>query len=260
MRPWISPDFGTSWQSIPNNTLAGDQLDGNIKSLIFASATALCRHPGGWRLSLRQAGMAWTRTQLDTMGGTSALPLAGVVTDIAVDRADGSGNSIYVTFGGSGDYRHVWHFNGASGTSGRPGGGDPDALLDVQHNAIVVDPMNPTHVYAGADIGIWRSTAARAGRSFLRASRCGRAGSAAAQSRRILRASTHGRGVYERTLDALPKQEWTSMSATHSSIRAASLSISFLPDRPAGPRTSRIGAGPTLKLDTPDVDGDYQFP
>ena len=145
VRPWISPNFGTSWQSIPNNTLAGDQLNGNIKSLIFASATKLYAGTmAGGVYRFDKSGMAWTRTQLDTIGGASALPLAGVVTDIAVDRADGSGNSIYVTFGGSGDYRHVWHFNGAEWhqRSG-PAAGDPNALLDVQHNAIVVDPIEP---------------------------------------------------------------------------------------------------------------------
>ena len=27
VRPWISTNFGTAWQSIPNNTLVGDQLE-----------------------------------------------------------------------------------------------------------------------------------------------------------------------------------------------------------------------------------------
>ena len=41
IRPWISTRFGGGWQSIPNNTLAGDRLDGPIRSLTFASPTRL---------------------------------------------------------------------------------------------------------------------------------------------------------------------------------------------------------------------------
>ena len=41
VRPWISTDFGGSWASIPNGTLAGDSLDGSIRSLAFASPNRL---------------------------------------------------------------------------------------------------------------------------------------------------------------------------------------------------------------------------
>lgn len=264
VRPWISPDFGTSWQSIPNNTLAGDQLDGNIKSLIFASATKLYAGTvAGGVYRFDKPGMAWTRTQLDTMGGASALPLAGVVTDIAVDRADGSGNSIYVTFGGGGDYRHVWHFNGAAWhqRSG-PAAGDPNALLDVQHNAIVVDPMNPTHVYAGADIGIWRSTDGGANWAVFSD---GLPDAAVLDlqlhhPRRILRASTHGRGVYERTLDALPKQGVELYVRDTQLDQGRFATINFLPDPAHQGENVVHWRGPDIKLDTPDVDGNYQFP
>ena len=115
-------------------------------------------------------------------GAGASLELTRPVTAIAVDPADNSGKSIYITFGrlGEGDYRHVWHFNGTrweprsgpeppsitpitpstAGARPHPIAADPVnlRLMDVHTNAIAVDPANPSHLYVGADIGIWRST------------------------------------------------------------------------------------------------------
>ena len=111
IRPWISTTFGGGWQSIPNNTLAGDSLDERIKSLVFASPTRLyARTMSGGVYRFDRAGAAWTRTQIDTIGGANQLPLSGAVTDIAVDPTNDS--RVYITFGGTGDYRHVWFFDG----------------------------------------------------------------------------------------------------------------------------------------------------
>jgi hypothetical protein len=45
IRPWISTTFGGGWQSIPNNTLAGNRLDGPIRSLTFASISPVIDSP-----------------------------------------------------------------------------------------------------------------------------------------------------------------------------------------------------------------------
>jgi hypothetical protein len=203
IRPWISTTFGGGWQSIPNGNLAADSLNDRIRSLAFASATKLYAGTmvgGVYRFD--QAGGTWTRTQIDTVGATR--PLAGPVTDIAVDPADATGNSIYITFGGTGDYRRVWHFDGTQWQprSG-PAAGSLTSLLDVQANAIVVDPAHHNHIYIGADIGIWRSTDGGANWSTFSE---GLPDAAVLdmklhEGRRLLRASTHGRGVFERTID-----------------------------------------------------------
>ncbi|OAN70691.1 hypothetical protein A8B78_04355 [Jannaschia sp. EhC01] len=264
VRPWISTTFGGGWSSIPNGNLAADSLGSAIKSMAFARANRLyvgTMNGGVYRFD--QSGGSWTRTRLDTMGGANNLPLSGVVTAICVDPADATGSSIYITFGGAGDFRHVWHFNGTqwAARSG-PSAGDPDALLDVQHNAVVVDPLNPTDIYVGADIGIWRSTD---GGTTWDVFSDGLPDAAVLDMklhgpRRILRASTHGRGAFERTLDSLPKQ------GVELYIRDTQLdlgrftTVNYLPDPTDQGETVRHWRGPDIKLDTPDTAGSYQFP
>jgi hypothetical protein len=264
IRPWISTTFGGGWQSIPNNTLAGDSLNGSIKSITFASATKLyagTMNGGVYRLD--NTGAGWTRVQIDTLGGANQLPLSGPVTDIAVDSADATGNSVYITLGGFGDYRHVWHFDNTSWEhrSG-PAAGSVDALLDVQHSAIATDPSQPTHVYVGADIGIWRSP--DSGATWEPFSQ-GLPDAAVLDlklhdGRRLLRAGTHGRSAWERRLDT------ATASGVELYVRDTQLdqgrfaTVNFLPDPTAQGSTVRHWFGPDIKLDTPDAMGNYQFP
>jgi hypothetical protein len=212
-RPWISETFGGGWTSIPNGNTS-DRLgtwtssnDPRVKSMAFASYRRLYVGLMNGRIyRYDEAGTGWTRTRIDDDGGLPgdySLP----VTDIAVDHADtnGDSDSIYVTFGGiAEDYRRVWHYDGTSWEQrSGPAANPSQQLLDVQHNAIVVDPTHPAHVYAGADIGVWRST--DSGATWAPFSQ-GLPDAAVFDllihdERRLVRASTHGRGVYERRLD-----------------------------------------------------------
>lgn len=263
-RPWISTTFGGGWQSIPNNTLAGDSLNGLIKSLAFASPTKLYAGTmAGGVYRFDKAGAAWTRTQIDTMGGANQLPLAGPVTDIAIDHGDASGNSVYITLGGFGDYRHVWHFDGASWEQrSGPEAASLDALIDVQHNAIATDPNNPNHIYVGADIGVWRSL--DGGTTWEPFSQ-GLPDASVLDlklhnGRRLLRAGTHGRSAWERRLDT------ATAAGVELYIRDTQLdqgrfaTTNFLPDPTDQGSTVRHWFGPDIKLDTPDAMGNYQFP
>ena len=81
----------------------------------------------------------------------------------------------------------------------------PDAgqnLLNVEHNAILVDPAAPDNVYTGADIGVWHS--ADRGLTWEPLEN-GLPDSPVYDllirpTQRLLRAATHGRGIYELAL------------------------------------------------------------
>lgn len=259
VRPWISVDFGTSWQSIPDNDLDRDTLDGwTILSMAFPSPSKLFAgtfHGGVYRFDL-SAGQ-WTRTPL------APLPLSGPVTSIGVDPGDASGNSIYVTLGGHGDARHVWRFDGATGMW-NPRSGDPlhpnTCLLDVHTSALLADPANPSTLYAGADIGIWKSTnAGGAWTTFAE----GLPEAAVLDlklhpKRRLLWATTYGRGIYERTADsntALPVELYIRDTTLD---RGRYPSVDGLPDPTQRGAFVSVHNGPGIVTDSPDASGQYQ--
>ena len=262
-RVWISDAFGGGWTSIPANN-ATDDLGSRVRSLRFASFTTLYAGTLGGRVyRFTQAGGTWTRTRIDTMGGTAALPIALPVTSIAIDRADATGNSIYITFGGTGDYRHVWHFDG-TGWQQRsgPSAGAAISLLDIQHNAIVCDPANPATLYAGADIGVWRST--NSGTDWAAFSPglpdAGVLDLDLHNGRRLLRAATYGRGVFEFRLDSATSAGIELYVRDTQLDQGRISTANGLPDPTAQGETVWHWNGPDIKLDTPDASGTYQFP
>lgn len=262
-RVWISNTFGGGWASIPAGN-ATDDLGSRIRSLRFASFTRLYAGTAGGRVyRFVQSGGNWTHTRLDTMGGTSALPLALPVTSIAIDTSDASGNSIYVTLGGSGDFRHVWRFDGTQwqARSG-PSAGAATSLIDVQHNAIVCDPSSTSTLYVGADIGAWRSTD---GGTNWAVFSDGLPDAAVLdldlhQPRRLLRAATYGRGVFEFRLDT-PTSAGIELYVRDTQLdQGRFTTVNGLADPTAQGATVAHWRGPDIKLDTPDASGQYQFP
>lgn len=190
----ISGDFGRTWNLAI--TLPGT---GGAFALAFASPTRL--YAGTTRGEVYRAersGAAWTVTRIDDVPA-GPLGLTGLVTDIAVDWSDPSLASIYVAFGGMGDFRHVWHFDGTRWDARSGAAGSGTNLLDVEHNALVVDRAAAQHLYVGADIGVWHSTDGGATWEPL-SNGLPDAPVFDLQihpTQRLLRAATHGRGVYE---------------------------------------------------------------
>jgi hypothetical protein len=262
IRPWISTTFGDGWQSIPNGNLAADSLDGRIRSLTFASPSRLYAGTmNGAVYRFDRVGANWTRTQIDTIGGANQLPLTGPITDIAVDPTNV--DRVYVSFGGTGDFRHVWFFDGAQWQQrSGPAAGSANSLLDVQANAVVIDPATPTDLYVGADIGLWRSTDSGANWSTFSEGLpdAGVTDLLLHNPRRLLRAATHGRGVYERTLPDTPKQGVELYVRSTQLDQGRSVAINDLPDPTAQGQVVKFWRGPDIKLDTPDATGQYQFP
>ena len=277
-RVWISDTFGSVWASIPNGDISDRLGEGNaflIRSLAFAGANRI--YAGLWggrvyRYDRTETGWA-AAVRIDSLGGSSSIPdtLTVPVTDIAVDHFDPddpAGDSIYITLGNTrvgeaGDYRHVWHWDGTQWEQrSGPAAGDPEALLEVQANAIAVDPDSPDDLYVGADIGIWHSP--DAGATWEPFSE-GLPDAAVFDlqlhaPRRLLRASTHGRGVFERNLnaDTQPGVELYIRDTQLDQGRFATVDGLLDPTRPGVAVTH--DRGPDIKLDTPNDQGSYQFP
>ncbi|HKR66817.1 MAG TPA: hypothetical protein VJZ00_24030, partial [Thermoanaerobaculia bacterium] len=193
----ISNNFGQTWSSA--FTIAQGK---SIFALAFASPTRIfAGTTKGEVYRAERTGNQWTSTRIDNVAA-GPLGLQGLVSDIAIDWSDATLQSIYLTFGGMGDARHVWHFDGTrwSARSGAPG--STTNLLDVEHNALVVDATAPQNLYVGADIGVWHS--GDSGATWEPLSN----GLPDAPvfdlqihpTQRLLRAATHGRGVYELAL------------------------------------------------------------
>jgi hypothetical protein len=196
----VSEDFANSWPNDLAFSIPGGS--GSVFALTFARATRLfIGTTSGQVFQADRTAAGWGVKRLDNVAA-GPLGLAGLITDVAVDWADSTLSSVYVSFGGAlgptGDRRRVWRFDGTrwEARSGPAGGNN---LLNVEHNALVVDPAAPQNVYVGADIGVWHSADSGMNWTVLEN------GLPDAPvfdlqihaTQRLLRAATHGRGVYE---------------------------------------------------------------
>jgi hypothetical protein len=197
---FISTDFGATWG-------AAIAVAQNIFALAFASPMRL--YVGttlGQVYRFDKSGTTWSPTRIDNVAA-GALPISGLITAIEVDPADATGASIYITFGGVGDRRHVWHFDGTAWQD--RSGPAATGLVDVEHNAIVADPLNPGTLYVGSDVSVWQS--ADSGGTWAPMEN-GLPDAAVLDLQihptvRLLRAATHGRGMFEYKLDAPPQAD-----------------------------------------------------
>lgn len=274
VRLWLSTNFGSRWRSLPTNDVSVEdedskdalkqpdpalcELDNFFRSIAFASVNRIYAGTTmGEVYRYDKRGRRWSRTHIHA----SPLLTCGPVTSIAVDPADPGGESIYLTMGGHGDYRHVWHFDGRRWEHCSGPADDPDKrLLDVSHNSIVVDPDNPAHLFVAADIGVWRST--DSGKTWSTFS-FGLPDAAVLDLKlhapsRLLRAATHGRGVFEYSIDSLtslPVELYLRDTQLDVARRAAESGL-YDPTRPDG--TVKLGDCPDIKIDVPSPGGGYQ--
>src|SRR5262249_2439306 len=192
----LSQDFGRRW--LRRFKLPGAAPDNYVFALAFASPSRLFVGTTlGQVFQAERTGNKWTVRRLDH-AAAGPLGLAGLISDIVIDWSDPTLRSIYVTFGGKGDKRRVWRFDGHKwkARSGAPG---PNQLLDVEHNALAIDSTAPGNLYVGADIGVWHSTDAGLNWHPLKNGlpECPVFDLQIHPTRRLLRAALHGRGIYE---------------------------------------------------------------
>lgn len=277
-RVWISEHFGgyhwwaagspwqyeTDWRSLPSGVREQDQLPGPVRALTFATpkklyagTTAASVHRFD-RGSVGEGGDAWQKVDLP------AVPqIWGPITAITVDPTDASGNAIYVTIGGYVEGARVWHFDGQQW---QPRHGPADApqkqLMNVQHNALVVDQWNPRHLFVGADIGIWHSN--DSGATWEPFSR-GLPDAAVVDLKQhlvsgALYAATHGRGVYEFSLyqvQAPVELYIRDHQLDLGRLRSTPLAESLHPLEPGRPILA--GDSPDIKFDLLNQEGNYSL-
>ncbi len=255
---YISADFGTTWAAGDRITLPAGS--GGLFSMQFASATRLYVATTSGRVFRLDKAATWGITRIDNVAA-GALPLAGLVTDIAVDASDATGSSIFISFGGTGDFRHVWRFNGTAWQARSGTGGSGTQLLDVEHNALQYDKVT-NRLYVGTDVSVWQTV--DGGNSWTPLEN-GLPDSPVYDlqihaTARLMRAALHGRGVWEWKLDApaLPDVELYIRDTKLDTGRGVNTDgrddPSIFPTAPVVHYQS-----PNIKLDVPTTVG-YQTP
>ncbi len=139
-------------------------------------------------------------------GSTTLTNITGPIPARYISRAvvdPNNAETAYVTLSGFGvpDGQHIWktqNLSSATPTWTAAGVGIPD----VPVSAFVVDHANSNHLYAGTDIGVFRST--DAGATWIPFSnglpRVAVFDMVIHKNHRLMRIATHGRGIYEMDL------------------------------------------------------------
>lgn len=176
---------------------------GPIASGVAISAIAIAPQNDNVRVVGLQNGQVWaTSTGSATLVNVTGPIPAKYVGRIAVDPTNT--DVCYVALGGFGlgAGQHVWktsNLSSATPTWAAAGSGLPDAPV----NAFVIDPVDPSRLFAGTDVGVYESNDAGAtwapyvtGMPVVSVF-----GLSLQPTSRILRAATHGRGMFERLID-----------------------------------------------------------
>jgi photosystem II stability/assembly factor-like uncharacterized protein len=175
-------------------------MTGNVSAIHYVNSTRIyVGTTTGKVYKLTKSGSSWTATPL------GAAPLPGQwIWDIAA-RPDDI-NTLVVVMSGFG-ISHVWRgavpASGAATWTNISGSGAGTTLPDIPVNALAIDPLAPNTYYIATDVAVYRTT--NGGATWTQFSQ-GLPNAAVFDMRlhnpsRLLRAATHGRGMWERVLD-----------------------------------------------------------
>jgi hypothetical protein len=168
-------------------------------------------------------------------------------------------NTAWVCFGGFGmpAGQHIWKTNnlaGGAGTWVASGNGIPDVPVD----AFAIDAAKPLEMYAGTDIGVYKTTDGGANWFPFNTGMPVVAvfDMAIQQTNRTMRIATHGRGMWERLLDAGPAAV---ASLVRSEVIGGHVLLSWHTDQQPGATTRlyrRYVPGNWQQMTTLTVDGE----
>ena len=261
-RLWRTANSGDTWTDI-SGVLVGAGT--NVTAIAAApsdSNTVYVGMQNGDVFRLTQNMGTWTATDV-----TSAPLPAGQISDIAIHPTDA--NTVYVTTSnlifseGAGEFTndHVFRTTDGGTTWVNRSAGLAQAN---PVNAIAIDPANPDTVWIGCDVGIFRSTNGGGAWATWDSGlpNCSVQDLKFFAPRRLLRAATHGRSIWERPADA------ATVPLTDVYMRDDVLDTGLATPGPSGvEHPFNVGEtvywyqSPDIKIDAPDpVTGAYQTP
>jgi len=203
--------------------------------------------------NVRIVGLRNGKVFATTTGSSTLTDVTGAIPAHYVARAVIDPNNVNTAYVTLDDYglaanQHVWkttNLNNATPTWTASGSGIPD----VPTNSIVIDPTNSNSLFVGTDIGVYHSADGGASWSPYGTGlpRVAVFDIAIQSTNHILRAATHGRGLWEiASVTILPPTISKSFGAASIPLNG-STSLSFTINNPnASTSLSGIGFGDTL--------------
>ncbi len=213
-RLWLTENHGATWLTLPSLNdpyatvtpdLVTDRLSGPITNIKAVSKDLIYATTADKAYKFTLSGGTWTNTP-----NTPVIKdwNGNVVTaaDYFINAIDSEGSSVsnfYIALGGPGKFSRCYYYDG---TNWHPTLTKKNKL-DIPCSAIVVDPDHTNTVYLGSDVGVWKGVKAAGKNSWTwEQFSFGITESVILdlkihQKARLLRAATHGRGVYEIALD-----------------------------------------------------------
>jgi len=189
------------WPATTQVSLPGMALKERVSALSYVNANLIYAGTELGKVYKLVFATGWTATLI------SAAPLPAGLTRYITDLSPLPANSSTVVAVMSGfGTGHVWR--GVVPTSGVATWTDiSGALPDIPVNALVIDPTNGARMFIGTDIGVFETMNSGGSWSLISGSSTGLPNCAVFDLRlheatRILRAATHGRGLWEKPIDA----------------------------------------------------------
>lgn len=201
---WRSPDNADTWSAI-TNVLTGNltviKVHPADSNTIFTGTTA------GRIYRVQKTGMTWNLADVTTTDITGPnLPAGVYISDLDIDNA----GNIWVSLSSilwsesTGEFTNDHIYRRAAGSTTWESRSTGLAQANPI-NSIVIDPLNSNRLFCGGDIGVFRTENAGA---MWTAWDEGIPNTAIFDigihnPRRLLRAATHGRSIWERKIDAV---------------------------------------------------------
>lgn len=183
------------------------------------STIAISPQDDNYRIIGMQNGQVWATSSgssglVNITSGSFPVNPNGSTTNVFVGRAMVSPTNkdvAYISFSffapaGQGIWKITNLGAAGAGTAAANWVAVSNGIPSIPINALAVDPTNPNNVFAGTDIGVYNSTDGGANWTPFGAGlpRVAVFGIAIQPTSRILRVATHGRGMWEISLNAAP--------------------------------------------------------